>query len=348
MTESIQATPSTPAQGISLLDILLIISKYKRLLILAPLIAGALALAVTLAMPNRYTSMLKIAPSKNAAVYAWLLNDESLINPVSQSLQLKTRYGSSGNDSTLKAIKRHVKIKSNAKEGSLEVEATDTDPAFAAKLANAFGQGLTRQLFEQRLLDSSKARYDLELRRDMAVDNKAKAGKLLTEPGVKEIIDRVPPAERYGIVSLAGIQAEATLQQQGISDLAQSQIVKMQDQLSSMQRLLMENMKRNSADLGKWITAVTALQDEAYWGAMKDRLDRRVDLAKAQESDELKISWAKIPDEKSSPKLMLILALAVAIAFVLALIYVVLIEAIDDSQKQKPELWGRLRGFWQR
>ncbi|BCL76530.1 hypothetical protein JHS3_22660 [Jeongeupia sp. HS-3] len=310
MTINAQHDPSTREQEISLLDILVVLARHKRALILVPLLAGLLALAVTLALPNQYTATLKIAPSKNTAVYAWLLNDELLINPVSKALQLKQHYGTQGADSTLRAIERHVKIKPNAKEGSLVLQVTDTEPAFAAKLANAFGQGLTQQLFELRLLEASKTRHDLELRRDMAAENKAKASKLLAEPAVKEIIDQIPPAERYGIISLAGIQAEATLQQQGISDLAQSQIVKMQDQLSSMQRLLVENMKRNNGDLGKWIAAINALQDEAYWGAMKDRLDRRVELVKAQERDELKISWADTPDEESGPKRGLITVLA--------------------------------------
>ncbi|MBM3117402.1 hypothetical protein [Jeongeupia naejangsanensis] len=308
-------------------DLLAILIRHKRKLIAAPIVAGVVALGAVMQMPNEYAATLRIAPSKNAPTYNWLLTNDQIVDKVAIDLELANHYQTRGRQATQRAINKNVKVTLNAKDGFLNVTATDASPEFAAKLANAFGKTLSGSLYEMRLLDISKTRYDLELRRDVAIKNRLRAQELLASSQIKLVTNNISPSEQFGIVSLAGIQAEATLQG-GISDLAQSQVVKMQDQLASLQRLVVDGMKQRPGDVGVWIAAVAALQEQAYWGAMADRLDRRIELARAQERDELKITWAVAPDEKSGPRRGFIVLMSILSAGTMAVVFVLALQLL--------------------
>ncbi|WP_148717355.1 hypothetical protein [Chitinolyticbacter meiyuanensis] len=320
---------------ITLRDIFILMNRYRHALIALPIVAGIVAACVMFTLPDRYTAILKIAPSKNAPVYNWALNNEVLVEQVAKKMNLSKHYGTASRNATLRATKSHIDVVLNAKDGYLDVSATDVSPAFAARLANVFGKTLSDNVYTLRLLEISKERYNLELRRELAAKNKVNAEKSLESPQLAAVIKTISASEQYGIISLAGIQAEATLQS-GISDLAQNQVVKIQDQLSNLQRLVVEGMKQKSVgSAGPWIATVTAMQESAYWSALIDRLDRRIELVKAQERDELKISWAEIPDEKSGPKRVKNILFGMVCGLLLAMLYMLVCEMVQYARKKE-------------
>lgn len=341
----IQQSSFTQGQEISLLNLLIVLSKHKRMLIATPVIFGVVAFVVVSMQAKEYTATLRIAPSRNASTFNWLLNNNRLIDQVSDKLQLSKHYKTETRRATQRAILNHVKVTLNAKDAFLDVAATDTNPLFAAKMANAYGQALTRNLFDMRLMDVSKSRYDLELRRAVAVRSRVQAEQALTKPQIKAALERISPSEQYGVISMAGIQAEAALQG-GVSDLAQSQIVKLQEQLASLQRLVVDSMKPQNGTNGAWIAAVSGLQERAYWSAMIERLDRRLELARAQERDELKIVWADVPDEKSGPKRGATVVLAMLSGMMVSLLYVGVLMGIHVSRENKSGSWQKLIAAW--
>lgn len=341
----IQTSSPIQEQEISLLNLLLLLARYKRAFIAVPIIAGTVAFGVVSMQAKEYTAILRIAPSKNASIFNWLLNNNQLIDQVSNELQLARHYKTETRKATQRALINNVKLTLNAKDGFLDVAATDASPQFAAKMANAYGRALSRNLFEMRLMDVSKGRYGLELRRAVATKNRAQADRALTQPQIKAAIERISPSEQYGLISMAGIQAEAALQG-GVSDLAQSQIVKMQEQLASLQRLVVDSMKPQNGAAGAWIAAVSGLQERAYWNAMIERLDRRIELARAQENDELRIVWADVPDEKSGPKRGVAVVLAMLTGIMVSLLYAVVHMGVRASRENKSEPWQKLTAAW--
>ncbi|WP_028448688.1 Wzz/FepE/Etk N-terminal domain-containing protein [Chitinibacter tainanensis] len=321
---------------ISLLDLVLVLAKHKKMIIGLPIIAALVAAAVSFTLPNEYTATLKIAPSKNAAVYNWVLTNDQVLEEISKEFKLAEHYGTKGRKATRKEMAKQVKVALNAKDGFLDVNVSDESPEFAAKLANRMGGALQSNLYTMRLLDISKGRYDLELRRDIAAKNKAKFDTLITQPEMARTIELLSPADRYGITSLAAIQAESTLQG-GVSDLMQNELVRMQDQLASLQRLVVDGMKKQSSatNTGLWIASVDALQQQAYWDALIERLDHRIDLIKKQERDELKMTVAEVPDEKSGPKRALIILLSAFAASFGAILWSFISEAFNPSRKNE-------------
>ncbi|WP_373976019.1 Wzz/FepE/Etk N-terminal domain-containing protein [Chitinibacter sp. SCUT-21] len=337
---SIESQPTAPANAtaddISLLDLVLVLAKHKKLIIGLPIVAGLVAAAVTFSVPNEYTATLKIAPSKNAAVYNWVLTNDQVLEDISKEMKLAEHYDTKGRKATRKEMSKNVKVTLNAKDAYLDVNVTDENPEFAAKLANRMGSALQENLYTMRLLDQSKSRYDLESRREIALKNKAKFDVEIKKPEMAATIALLSPADQYGITSLAAIQAESTLQG-GVSDLMQNELVRMQDQLASLQRLVVDGMKKQSsaANTGLWIASVDALQQQSYWDALIERLDRRIDLLKKQELDELKMTAAEVPDEKSGPKRSLIVLLSAFAALFGAVLWAFISEAFIKSREDQ-------------
>ncbi|WP_410498592.1 Wzz/FepE/Etk N-terminal domain-containing protein [Chitinibacter sp. S2-10] len=360
MTENLQANVSSvqAENEASLLDFLLVLTKHKKKIIGLPILAGAIAVAISLSLPDEYTATLKIAPSKNAPTYNWLLNNDQLVEEVSKELKLTEHYGTKGRKATRKEMAKSFKVTLNAKDGYLDVNATDASPEFAAQLANRMGAVLQKNLYNMRLLDVSKQRYDLETRREMARTNKLKFDHQIKGGDLAPIIALFSPADRYSIISLAAIQAEATLQGQSTvagsagtgSDLMQSELVRIQDQLSNLQRLLADNLKKRASavNAGLWIAAADALQQQAYWSALIERLDSRISLLKKQEHDELKMTLAEVPDEKSGPKRALIVLLSAIAALFSAVLWAFIAEAIVKSRENlaSSALLGKIAAAW--
>lgn len=340
---------SVEEDEISLLDLLLVFAKHKKIIIGLPILAALIAAAVAVNLPNDYTATLKIAPSKNAPVYNWVLTNDQVIEQVAKEMKLAEHFGTQGRQATRKEMAKAVKVTLNTKDGFLDVSATDNNPEFAAQLANRMGLALQDNLYGLRLLEISKQRYDLETRRELALKNKAKFDAEIKQPDLAATIAALSAADRYGIISLAAIQAESTLQG-GVSDLMQNELVRMQDQLASLQRLVVDSMKKQASvnNTGLWIASVDALQQQAYWDALVERLDRRIELLRKQERDELKMTAAEVPDEKSGPKRALIVLLSAFAALFFAVLWAFITEAIVKSREnsQSLVLFNKISAAW--
>ncbi|WP_047395561.1 Wzz/FepE/Etk N-terminal domain-containing protein [Chitinibacter sp. ZOR0017] len=313
--EQIVANP--PSDENSVFNLVLVLARHKKKIIGMPILAGLTAALFAYSLPDEYTATLKIAPSKNAATYNWVLTNEQVLEQVSKDLKLAEHYQTKTKKSTRKKMNDAVKVTLNTKDGFLDVAATDFSPDFAAKLANRMGVALQQNLYNLRLLDVSKQRYELETRRQLAIKNKVKLDEVIKQNKFVEVINQLSATDRYGITSLAAIQAETTLQGVGpasnnTSDMMQAELIRLQSQLTSLQRLVTEGMAKRAVgfDNAVWIAAVDNLQQQAYWNALIDRLDRRIELLNKQERDELKMTMAEIPDEKSGPKRALIVLLS--------------------------------------
>ncbi|WP_232431352.1 Wzz/FepE/Etk N-terminal domain-containing protein [Cupriavidus sp. UYPR2.512] len=327
--------------------------RHKRAIILTPVVLAVLAYGLSLLMTKQYTATLRVAPSKNVQTYSWILNNELVLDQIAAELGLAQHYSTATQTATRQAISAHVKVTVNNKDAYLDIIAIDRDPAFAAKVANTAGRALERNLYDMRLLDISQSRYALELRYEAAQKDKVNAEKLLNSAQVQDQLKRISPSDRYGIVALADIQAEATLQAQGAtrqggtSDLVQSQIVKMQDQLSSLQRLTAgKGNHRDLSDPGALAAAVTTLQQYSYWNALTERLKSRLEFAQKEERDQLKITWATQPDQRSGPRPLLLAIFAAAAGLVGALVYAFIAEGIASSRTRHSSTWQEVAQEW--
>lgn len=156
-----------------LLERLIVLARYKRLLIGVPLVAGVLALALGALLPAAYTSITRIMPpqpQQSAGVaamlgqlgglagaagglgglknpndlYIGMLSSRTLADSLIVRFKLKERYKRKTMDDTRRALADRSEIVTGKKDGLIGVSVTDKEPQFAADLANAYAQELVK------------------------------------------------------------------------------------------------------------------------------------------------------------------------------------------------------------
>ncbi|MCX4176115.1 Wzz/FepE/Etk N-terminal domain-containing protein [Paraburkholderia madseniana] len=308
----------------------------KRILIGVPVIVMALAGGAMHFMQDQYTATLKIAPSTTAQLYMWALRDNGLAQSIARQFNLQAHYGASSQERAKDTLLSHVQFVSNLQDSYVDVKATDRDPEVAMQLANRYGTGMVDLLVGLHLTNASNAIYELRARRELAQRSLAKARERLEQPDLKVAVTAISPSTRLGLVSMAGIEAETTLasislkgaeQQQLLTQsLDQNEMVRLQERLAGIQRALADEMQTKSGQLGQLTAAISALQDETYWQAMIDRIDRRVEVLDVIQRNEIKLIPAEMPTSPSGPRRIMLTIAAGLAALLLTVAYVLVSE----------------------
>lgn len=150
---------------IGLLDVLIVLAKYKRLVLGLPLAAAAVAVVISLLMPNIYTATARLLPPNQnqsnatallsqltglgAAVnavpglrnpgelYVGMLRSHTVADRLIERFKLKEVFEKETLVETRKALADVTSIKSG-KDGLINIDVEDRDPQRAADLANAY------------------------------------------------------------------------------------------------------------------------------------------------------------------------------------------------------------------
>lgn len=317
-------------------------ARFKVWLIGVPVLVAAVVGGGLQLVPDEYTAVLKIAPSPLVQVYMWGLREPGVTASVTKRLDLVTYYGVSGPHRARKELLSNVQFVSNLQDSFVDVRVTDRDPEMASKIANAYGDGLVDLLTGLHLTPASNAIYGLQSRRERAAKSLEQAMKRLDDTEIKSALPYISASTRLGLVGMAGIQAETTLSTTPLqpsptpslnsasNDLArqtldQNELTRLQERLLSIQRALTDDKvpaQKAGLPVASLIAAADALQDQAYWDAMVNRIDRRIDVLHATERDEVRLIRATAPDMTSGPPRATLTVAAAIIAFLLTLAFV--------------------------
>lgn len=336
MSESCVQNPVTDEQPVLLLKLALLLVNRRVAVLWIAAVAFVVAGGVAILWPNYYVATLKVAPSKDAPLYMWALQSNMLVDAVATKLDLGSHYNQSSLVALHGTLKRRVTILNNPRDGNIDVTVEDASPDYAANIANEYGAQMVSMLSSLRLTDLDRQLYTLQTKRDAAQLEKQAILKVLDKPDAKSLLAQISIADKLSISSMAAIQAEATLSDEKIGDLTQNEFVRVQERLSTIQRILVENLQKNrkdSANAGQLFVAVDALQNSAYWGTLVDRMDQRISLLQAQKKVEVKIIPAEKADEEAGPARGRLAAMLFGMGIVIALIYVFLAEALAQFRK---------------
>ena len=193
MTTLQQPDPMSSDQEdeISLLDLLTVIVENLKLLIVGPLVAGLLALGISFLITPTFTAKTTMIPPGQSGgggaaallgqlgglgalaggaagiktptdQYVAYLESETLQDELITKFNLQARYETKYLVTTRKALKNLVKISADKKSGLIQIEVDDEDPKFAADLANAYVDALSRLMAELNLKEARAKRELLE------------------------------------------------------------------------------------------------------------------------------------------------------------------------------------------
>lgn len=367
---------------ISLLDLLQVVVDNLRLLVLAPLAAGLLALGVTFAIPPTYTATTKFMPpqqqqSSAAAMLAGLgalgglagaasglknpadqyvafLQSRSVQDALIDRFKLTERYDEKLKQDARKTLEKNVQIVAG-KDGLITVDVDDKDPEFAAQLANAHIEELGQLLNRLAVTEAQQRRVFFEKQLANAKDNLVKAEQALKTSGVNSSALKASPVA--AVESLAKLKASITAQEiklasmrgylaESAPDFKQAQI-----ELSALRGQLARAEKEEPASSGD-SDYIAKFRDFKYHETLFELFAKQYEMARVDESREGAIiqvvDAAQPPERKSKPKKALIAVMAtLAVGFAL-LLFVFIREALRGAAQtpESAEKLHRLRQAW--
>jgi tyrosine-protein kinase Etk/Wzc len=187
---------------ISLLDLLIVLAKHKRLVLGVPLAAGILAAAISLLLPNIYTGTAKILPPQQSAsatsallsqlggafgglgglagsalgvrnpndLYIGMLKSRTVADNLIARFDLNKVYKEERQSNTRKLLGGNTAIAAG-KDGIISIEVDDKDPKRAADLANAHVDELIKLTKVLAVTEASQRRLFFENQLLQAKDN---------------------------------------------------------------------------------------------------------------------------------------------------------------------------------
>jgi tyrosine-protein kinase Etk/Wzc len=371
---------------ISLLDLLQVVVDNLRLLVLAPLAVGVLALGFTFTIAPTFNATTTFLPPqqqqsgaaamlaglgalsglaaaaggiKNPAdQYVAFLKSNSVQDALIERFKLTDRYESEFRAKTRTALTDNVQIASS-KDGLISIDASDTEPAFAAQLANAYVEELRILLNRIAVTEAQQRRLFFENQLNATKDNLVTAEQALKSSGVNSgVLNANPQAAVEGLARItAGIRAQeiklASMRgylTESAPDFKQAQVemAALRGQLARYEReqpVLAGDNKDASDYIAKY-------RDFKYQETLFELFTKQYEMARIDESREGSViqvlDIAETPERKSKPKKALIAMLATLATGFAMLLFVFIRQALRGAAQspESAEKLHRLRSAW--
>lgn len=316
-------------EGISLLDLAIVVAKHKRLVLALPLVAAVLAIIASGLMTPIYTATTKILPPQQSQstasallaqlggiaglaggtggfknpndIYVGMLKSRTVADALVQRFDLKSVYEQQLLTSARTILAGQSDI-SAGKDGIISIEVDDRDPKRAAEIANGYVDELFKLTKTLAVTESSQRRLFFERQLSQAKDNLAKA-----ESAAKAAIDRggvvkVDDQGRAMVETTARLRAQISVKEVQISAMrsfaaeGNPELQKAQLELEALKR---ETAKFEGTDGGprakeaassnKGIDNLSLLRDMKYYETIYELLAKQYEVAKIEEAKDSSI-----------------------------------------------------------
>ena len=359
---------------ISLLDLLQTIVDNLRLLVLGPLAVGFTALGISFLIPPTYTAKTQFLPpqQQQSAAASMLASLGSLgglagavggiKNPADQYLaymksvtlqdalierfKLLERYEAKTKTDARHALKNNVRAASG-KDGLISVEVDDTDPKFAAELANAHIDELGKLLGKLATTEAQQRRLFFEKQLTIAKDKLIQSEIALKAAGVSGSVLKSNPGS--AVAAVAGLQAAVTAQEvklgamRGYLAETAPEFKQAIIELANLRVQLVKQEKDTPSTGPKAITEgdyITKYRDFKYHETLFELFSKQFEIAKVDEAREgaviQVIDAAQTPERKAKPKKAMIAIMTSLTSGFALLIFVFLRKAFLNAS-QEPE-----------
>ena len=336
---------------ISLLDLAITIKQNIKLLILTPVAAGLVALGGSFLIQPTFTAtttFLQPQQQQSSAVamlqglgalgglagaasglknpadqYVAFVKSRTVQDALVKRFALQPRYKAELHEDALRALESKARI-SAGKDGLIKVEVDDTEPAFAAQLANAHVEELSKLLDRLAVTEAQQRRVFYEKQLAQTKAKLTVAQTALQRSGINEGALRAEPkmaAEAYAAMKAEVTAAQVRLQgmrtyltdQSPEFKLAQSQLGALQGQLAKAEST---NTAKSDDDY------IVKYRDFKYQESLFEMFAKQFELAKLDEARDgaviQVVDVAQTPERKSKPKKAMIAVLTtLATGFVL-------------------------------
>lgn len=380
-------TPYTPHEDdeISLLDLLQTVVDNLRLLVLAPLAVGLTALGISFLIKPTFTAELTFLPPqqqqsaaasmlaslgalggvagaaaglKNPAdQYVAFLKSTSLQNALIDRFGLIERFEVDFRQDARTRLESMVKI-SAGKDGIITVLVDDTDPEFAARLANAHVDELGKLLSRLAVTEAQQRRQFFERQLDQAKVKLTQAEQALQATGVASSVLKSNPAS--AVAAVAALQAQVTAQEvrlgamRGYLAETAPEFKQALTELASLRAQLAKQSQQDTSPRVESGDYVAAFREFKYQETLFELFSKQYEMARVDEAREgatiQVLDPATPPERKSKPKKALVAVLATLASGFALLLFVFVRQALRNGAQDEATA-GKLlalRQSWKR
>lgn len=384
---SITVTPPPPPtephaeDEISLLDILQVIAENLRLLVVAPILLGLLALGVCFYITPIFTANTKFLPpqqQQSAAAsmlqslgslgslagataglknpsdqYVAFLKTRSVQDALIKRFDLQERYQQKYLESTRGALEKNSNI-SAGKDNIITIQVDDRDPKIAADLANAYVDELSNLLNRLAVTEAQQRRLFFEKQLVDTKNKLAEAEKALAASGISAAALNANPT--IALEGPARLKAQATAQEVKLSAMrsyltesapefkqALSELTALRAQLAKA-----EKEQSNSQPSGGSNDYINKYREYKYQETLFELFTRQFEIAKVDESREgaiIQVIDAALPPETKSRPRRALVAMATTVASFFVLLITIFIRAAFTSTEGKHEKAAKLESL---
>jgi tyrosine-protein kinase Etk/Wzc len=369
---------------ISLLDLLQVIVDNLRLLVLGPLVCGLAALGYSFTIPPSYTAKTQFLPPQQqqsaaasmlaslgalgglagaatgikspADQYISFMKSVNVQDALIERFKLIEKYEAKLKTDARAALAGSVRIASG-KDGLISVEVDDKDPKFAADLANAQVEELSKLLGRLAVTEAQQRRMFFEKQMQITKENFTKADLALKSSGINSSVLKSSPVS--AVEAVARLKAGISVQEVKLGTMrnyltesspdfkqALSELASLKAQLAKAEKE--EPASKDASDY------VARYREFKYQETMFELFAKQFELAKVDESREGAViqvlDIAEPPERKAKPKKAMIAIIATLASGFALLLFVFVRSALKNaSQDEDTKLkLSALRGSWQR
>lgn len=380
-TPPINGMQSNDADEIAWLDVALVLRQNLKILLVFPVVAGLLALAVSFLITPAFMASAKIMPPqqqqstaaallgslgglagaagaaglKNPAdQWIGLLKSRTIADAMVARFDLRSRYDAKFQFQARNTLAGSTNINAG-KDSLITIEVIDKDPKLAAEMADAYVEELQKISKTLAVSEAAQRRLFFEGQLNDAKKNLIEAETTLRASGVNVSILKTNPEVAVGAIAQIKAQiASAEVQlsvMRGYLNSGSPEMQKALTELSSLRaQLTKADQKDSAADAASGSDYVGKFRNFKYYETLFELMARQYELAKADEAKDgaliQVVDSAQVPEWKTSPKRGVIAALTTVLALILAIAYVLARQSLMSAALKNPEFAAKLSALW--
>lgn len=323
MEPSNHEVPAAADDEISLLDILIVLATYKKLILGGTGMVALVAMVISLLLPNIYTGTTTILPPQQAQssasamlgqlvgggaasalglknpndLYVAILKSNSLEDKLIERFALQKRYKLDLMHDVRKELEANTAI-STGKDGLIKIEVSDPDPVIAAAIANAYVDELKRLTRVLAVTEASQRRlfYENEVKkvRDQLAQAESSLKSGLDSNGIVmadaqgaamiETVARLRAQISAKEIQIGAMRAFATAENPELK-LVQQELVSMQRELAQLEgRAPSIGVRNRTNGESAGIENLKHLRDVKYFTALYEFLAKQYEISRIDEA----------------------------------------------------------------
>jgi len=278
-------TETIPKDGISVLDVLIILARKKRLIVLTTAFFTIGAIVVSLLWPISYTAQVTLLPPQNSStgmssmlasqlgnlggmatlaggslglknpndMYVAMMKSRTVEDAMVEHYGLMKEYRQKYLSGARRAWESKATVDGNEKDGLIHVSVEDGNPHRAAELANGYVEQFRKLSEHLAISEASQRRLFFEQQLQQAKENLTKAEVALKETEQKTGLIQLDSQARALIESAASLRAQIAAKEVQIQSLKtfatneNSQLIQAQQELDSLRSQLAQLVGNQSS-----------------------------------------------------------------------------------------------------